>query len=251
MKPALRRFLLVLVGFVAWTEAGYLLSSRLHFVYRYEVVEEFQPLHGRLLLLVLIGLFLALGAWQAAGRKQATDGWGGAGAGAWMIACAAIPVLEGLRRVGVALPRMFGEPLFFAFASGMTAWLAARHVPWTQRGPRLPERVPWFWCVVAAAVGCAAWWYYQADVAYSHYLLGYHDFADFARRVANTWEGRGLLMRSPLWPVFFDHVNPGLLLLVPLWGLWPDARLFLLAQAVCLALPAVLVYAIARRLGTP
>ncbi len=131
----------------------------------------------------------------------------------------------------------------------MAAWTTIRRVPWGQPGPQLAARIPWFWYVAAATVGCGAWWYYQAEAAYSNYLLGFHDFADFARRVANTWEGHGFLARSPLWPAFFDHVNPGLVLLVPFWGLWPDARLFLLVQAVCLALPSLLVYAIARRLG--
>ena len=56
-------------------------------------------------------------------------------------------------------------------------------------------------------------------------------------------------METPSWPVFWDHFNPGLALLAPLWGLWPDARLFFVIQAICLALPAPLVYAIARQMG--
>jgi uncharacterized membrane protein len=80
-------------------------------------------------------------------------------------------------------------------------------------------------------------------------LLGYHDFGHFARRIVNTWEGRGWLMESPGVPAFWDHFNPGLVLLAPGWGLWPDARLFILLQAVCLASPALFVFGIARRSG--
>ena len=64
-------------------------------------------------------------------------------------------------------------------------------------------------------------------------MLGYHDFGHFAYRVASTWEGRGFLLETPSLPAFWDHFNPGLALLAPLWGLWPDAQA-LLAAAGCL-----------------
>jgi uncharacterized membrane protein len=99
------------------------------------------------------------------------------------------------------------------------------------------------------AVACGAWWYYQAAAAYNDYLLGFNDFGHFGWRVASTWQGRGFLQETLSLPAFWDHFNPGLALLAPLWGLWPDARLFLLIQAVCLALPAPVVYGIARRVG--
>jgi uncharacterized membrane protein len=95
----------------------------------------------------------------------------------------------------------------------------------------------------------AAWWFYQGEQAYRDYQLGYPDFADYARRVANTWEGRGFLAKSPNWPAFYDHFNPGLALLAPLWGLWPDARLVILIQAMALAAPAAPIAGLARRFG--
>ena len=109
--------------------------------------------------------------------------------------------------------------------------------------------IPWRAVVWLLAVSCCGWWYYEAQQAYDNYLLGYNDFGHFGWRVANTWEGRGFLLETPSLPAFWDHFNPGLALLAPLWGLWPDPRLFLLIQAICLALPSPAVYGIARRLG--
>ncbi|MHB8903307.1 MAG: DUF2079 domain-containing protein, partial [Thermoguttaceae bacterium] len=109
--------------------------------------------------------------------------------------------------------------------------------------------IPWAWVVWMAALLLGGWWYLQAVEAYDHFLLGFNDFAHFGQRVANTWAGRGFLMETPSLPPFWDHFNPGLALLAPLWGLWPDARLFMLVQAACLLLTAPIVYATARQLG--
>ena len=110
---------------------------------------------------------------------------------------------------------------------------------------------PAFWrlALVALVTLAAAWWFYQGEQSYGDYQLGYPDFAEYAHRVVNTWQGRGFLARPPNWPVFFDHFNPGLALLAPLWGLWPDARLVILIQALALAAPAAFVAALARDLG--
>jgi uncharacterized membrane protein len=67
--------------------------------------------------------------------------------------------------------------------------------------------------------------------------------------VVNTWEGRGFLNEAPGVPAYWDHFNPALALLVPLWAVWQDAKLFLLLQAICLASPAPLVFWIARAGG--
>ena len=95
----------------------------------------------------------------------------------------------------------------------------------------------------------AAWWFYEGEQSYRDYQLGYPDFAEYAHRIVNTWEGRGFLARPPNWPAFYDHFNPGLALLAPLWGLWPDARLIILIQALSLAAPAAFVAGLARRFG--
>ena len=116
---------------------------------------------------------------------------------------------------------------------------------WTSRLPaQTPQAVTWLLTVAAGG-----WWYLQGCAALDGFLLGYHDFGHFAFRVASTWEGRGFLLETPSLPAFWDHFNPGLALLAPLWGLWPDAKLFILLQAICLAAPAPLVFRIARLWG--
>jgi uncharacterized membrane protein len=53
-------------------------------------------------------------------------------------------------------------------------------------------------------------------------------------------------------PLFGDHASYILVLVAPLYWIWPDPRLLLLLQVVWLAVPAVCVYLIGRRrLGSP
>jgi len=167
----------------------------------------------------------------------------------WLLVAWFVPLLDLLRLAGWDIPHTFFEPILVAGVTGAAAWGIAPHIEGAAEGRGRAAKVPWLTAVWILAIACGAWWYCEAQRAYDNYLLGYNDFGHFARRVANTWEGRGFLMESPGLPAFWDHFNPGLAWLAPLWGLWPDARLFLVIQAVCLALPAPLVYAIVRRLG--
>ena len=48
-------------------------------------------------------------------------------------------------------------------------------------------------------------------------------------------------------PLFGDHASYILVLVAPLYWIWPDPRLLLLLQVVWLAVPAVCVYLIGRR----
>ncbi len=160
-----------------------------------------------------------------------------------------IPILDLLRIEGVSIPMTFFEPLLLAAITGAAAGATADVFHAAAQRTRLPFAIPWRAIVWLLAVPCCGWWYYQGQQAYNNYLLGYNDFGHFGWRVANTWEGRGFLLETPSLPAFWDHFNPGLALLAPLWGLWPDPRLFLLIQAVCLAAPAAAVYGIARRLA--
>jgi uncharacterized membrane protein len=53
-------------------------------------------------------------------------------------------------------------------------------------------------------------------------------------------------------PLFGDHGSYILVLVAPLYWLWPDPRLLLVLQVICLAIPAVSIYLIGtRRLGSP
>ncbi|MCY2992570.1 MAG: DUF2079 domain-containing protein [Planctomycetota bacterium] len=167
----------------------------------------------------------------------------------WLAAAYVIPLLDVLRIAGVPVPLSFLEPLGFIALTGFVAADLAQGSPSLARFAPRVHRFAWLGLVWLLTVAAGVWWYGQGLAAYDSYLLGYHDFGHFAWRVANTWEGRGFLQETPSLPAFWDHFNPGLALLAPLWGLWPDAQLFILLQAICLALPAPLVFGIARVWG--
>ena len=229
---------------VVWMWALALLSTRDHLVDFYEVLASAPVVWGfivlpiwRLLLILAGGVFWCwVGVHQAAGEDRVPS------SSRWLLLAVAIPALDLLRGAGLPLAATFSEPLWLSFVTGMAAsrWGETR---WRwQGGPR---------ACVAAVLGLVAaatsWWYWEAVADYRDFMLGYHDFGHFALRVINTWEGRGWLLETPSLPAFWDHFNPGLALLAPLWGLWPDARVFLVLQAFCLALPGLLAYGIARR----
>jgi uncharacterized membrane protein len=241
----------VLCG-VGWTWALTLLAAREHLTADYEVIPHPIPLWGNLGLpgpILLLALGVGLGVAIACGHAVRTAGQFWTPPIRWLMCSWLIPVLDLLRATGVPIPVTFLEPVLVAGVTGaavgtMTVLL---HIATSQR--RVWPAIPWAALVWLLAVLCCAWWYYEGQQAYNDYRLGYNDFGHFGFRVASTWEGRGFLMETPSLPAFWDHFNPGLTLLAPLWGIWPDPRLFILIQAVCLAVPAPLVYAIARRMG--
>lgn len=118
----------------------------------------------------------------------------------------------------------------------------------TQLGSRDRSRL-WSGLVWGATLACGCWWFAQSQLAYASFMLGFNDCGHFAQRVANTAAGRGWLLETPVLPAFWDHFNPGLTLLVPLWWIWPSMQLIFLVQAAALAGCAPLVMAVARRFG--
>jgi len=243
---------LAIFAAVGWGWAVALLMTREHWTACYAVASAAPPLWGalalsnvRLLTVCLAGTLVAI-LCRRVGKRS---GRALPPPTRWLLAAWIVPLLDLLRLAGRDLPHTFLEPILVAGVTGAAAWGIAPHVAIATEGRGRAAKVPWLAAVWILAIACGTWWYCEAQRAYDNYLLGYNDFGHFARRVVNTWEGRGFLMETPGLPAFWDHFNPGLALLAPLWGLWPDVRLFFLIQAVCLALPAPLVYAIARRLG--
>ena len=273
VTTAAKLYAAAIAGGVGWTWAVTLLASRQYLTGNYYVLSPCPHLWGGIGLPVPL-LFLLLGAGAcmavASGHAVRPTGRFWAVPIRWWMCSWLIPVLDLLRIEGVSIPMTFLEPLLLAAITGAAAGATADAVlAAAQRTrlrsvegdspifagakigtvPRLPFAIPWRAVVWLLVVLCGGWWYYQGQQTYDNYLLGYNDFGHFGWRVANTWAGRGFLLETPSLPAFWDHFNPGLALLTPLWGLWPDARLFLLIQAVCLAAPALAVDGIARRLG--
>jgi uncharacterized membrane protein len=265
----------IAVAAMGWSWAVALLSTREHLTAVYTVLSAAPPLWGffalsnaSLAVVVLAGALLGVLAHAASkGSGQSVPS-----PTQWLLGAWVVPLADLVRCLGLRIPFTFFEPIVVAGITGAAVRgivLAAgtRQTDGPTKG--IASRGPigaapgWrrAWSILRSssalqlaalwglALAAAAWWYLESCRAYNDYLLGYNDFGHFAWRVVNTWEGRGFLMETPGWPAFWDHFNPGLALLAPLWGLWPDARLFFLIQAICLALPAPLVFAIARRLG--
>jgi uncharacterized membrane protein len=170
-----------------------------------------------------------------------------------------IPLLFWLMRVAeVAVwPAQFWEVVWIAAWTGLSfgelaRFTAARNPEQVQaqeqvrRVPTLESSV-----LILLSVLTAGWWFGQSVEYYRNFLLGYNDFGHFLQRVANTAAGRGVLLESPVLPMFWDHFNPGLLLLVPLWKLYPSVNLIFALQAGSLAVCSLLIYAISRRIGHP
>ncbi len=93
------------------------------------------------------------------------------------------------------------------------------------------------------------WWFIQSLSFYRNFLLGFNDFGHFIQRVANTVHGNGILLESPVLPTFWDHFNPGLLLLVPIWYVCPNVSSIFFLQAAALSGSSLLVYRLARQLN--
>jgi uncharacterized membrane protein len=245
---------------IGWTWAVTLLAARQHLTGNYDVLSAGPPLWGNIGLstpFLAVALAIGLIAAISSGHAVRSAGRFWAPTVRWLMCSWLIPGLDLLRLSGVAIPATFLEPLWLAAITGAAAGTAAdvfvasaarKETDGSSLARKL-EHFPWIVLVWLLAILCCGWWYYEGQQAYSNYLLGYNDFGHFGWRVANTWEGRGFLLETPSLPAFWDHFNPGLALLAPLWAIWPDPRLFLLIQAICLAAPAPLVHGIARRLG--
>ena len=108
------------------------------------------------------------------------------------------------------------------------------------------------WLVVGALA--AIWSLVVAWLAVTEHLAfntGY-DLATFAQVVWATAKGRPFYTSLTAGTANFLglHFSPLLAVLAPFYGIWPDARLLLIAQAVVLAIGAIPLFVVARtRLG--
>jgi uncharacterized membrane protein len=232
-----------------WTCAGAALSSRTQLVFSYETLVSTPPQFeilaaSNVALLVLLFTATALPVSVYRGRENSRQQVRSAIA---LSALAALPLLLVVARCfveSVPLPH-YWEPVWFAAFSGLAAYQIGSSTVngWSDR--RAVCRI----VLVCFVVVAAAWWYGQSDFYYRNFQLGFNDFGHFTQRVANTAEGRGFLMESPVLPTYWDHFNPGLALLVPAWLAWPDVRLVFVIQSICLAGSALAIASIARKMG--
>ena len=165
---------------------------------------------------------------------------------------AAVPLLfVSILRQGAMLPRSFQNPhvlelMWFSTWSGLSMFrcdiepIAKRYF-----------RSTWSYITILTVAVIAVTWFWtqQAWQYHQDFRLGFNDFGHFTWRLANTWNGRGWLLESPTLPIFWDHFNPGIVLIAPLWG-WTKTPLAIFAlHGLSLSLNAYLIFAITRKLG--
>lgn len=240
-----------LLAGVIWAWAVGLLATRHHLVGFYRVIPGAPSLWGPVVLpipLLLLILVLAILLVALCHRYLRENGDRFPRALRWLSLSSLVPLADFLRLLGLPIPLTFVEPLLLAAVTAFAVAEMVASLPSPPWGQEREASLPWLGLVCCLAIGLGISWYWQSVGAYNQFLLGFNDFGHFGQRVANTWAGRGFLMETPSLPPFWDHFNPGLALLAPLWGLCPDPRLFMFLQALCLAVSAPIVFAVARQL---
>ena len=232
---------------VFWIATGAVLSTRFHLVLFYETratvspaLEIFAVSQSAFLVLAITGLFFPILV-----RYSTQEGPWKFGLGCGL--AATLPLfLVFLRCVIDAVPQpQIWEAVWFSVFTGFAFGSLSRSCV-------LPVQISkeyWHALLGLSTVGAFGWWLFQSHSYYQDYRLGFNDFGHFSQRIANTASGRGFLLETLVLPIFWDHFNPGLALLAPVWAVWPSVYMVFAAQALCLVLPAILLASIVTKLG--
>ncbi len=243
---------------VIWGWLTLAMSSRVYFLLPYAVLPTVTPelepfgtsLFGGFFLLAMLAIWL-IGYWHCNRQSAACQHRAYAYLAISCLPCVAIccRVFD----VPIFPPHMV-EVLWTCAWTGLSFGELARVFQPHEGEKQEAVRPTWFsgriglLLVAFVSCACASWWYAQSQHYFQNFMLGYNDFGHFLQRVANTAAGRGILMESPVLPMFWDHFNPGLIALVPFWKLFPTASLVFVLQAFSLAGSALLIFKIGKRL---
>jgi uncharacterized membrane protein len=251
-----------------WLATGASLATRTYFVFNYAAYANLPP-HLEVIgfpLAVVPILLLALVSLRFGGKAEPSSDpverrlWGWRSTVCLLVACVPLgtgwltmilrPTPNGIIQVGV------WEPILFAVMTGLAHY-------WSDGSgiESLRDRITkvfessWhsFGLLCVFTMGVGTWWFLQSKYLFDSFQLGFNDFGHFLLRVIHTARGQGFLMEAPFLPTYWDHFNPGVALLVPLWWIWPKPELVFFLQAFALAGSSLLVYgiALAHRLGKP
>ena len=133
--------------------------------------------------------------------------------------------------------------------SGLVVLRVARRPAGAHSGLGMPSRLAHH-AIPALAVCYAAWLVLLTWTRHRSLQTYGCDLGIFDNVLWNTVHGRFLHSAVLNRHFFGEHASPILLLLAPLYALWPDARLLLAVQAAALAWAALPLYRMAaRRLG--
>lgn len=181
-------------------------------------------------LLEVLGL-----AWSAPSSPSASsDGWVSLGSVYWFVGWS-----------GLSFARLGG--IIFGIGDRKSPTIeTATEMKADARSPSHKASILSFGSIVFVSLMCATWWVLQSYHYHQSFMLGFNDYGHFMQRVSNTANGRGFLLETPVLPIFWDHFNPGLALLVPLWKIYPDVTLAFYLQASALALSSLGIWFVAR-----
>lgn len=246
---------LILSAAFGWLLALLIMAGRIHLVMGYSVLpigpawlEPFLAPSSSIalgvMMLAVLGLLSRQAISEVYGRVSIKRTFG------LLLVAATLPLVSStIRAIDLwSASPSYWEPLWFSGWTGAAFAYLVNFRPLRSSTSSVWWSRPTAWIVFASCI-VGLWWYVQSNRYYSDFLLGFNDFGHFAQRVANTAAGRGFLLESPVLPPFWDHFNPGLVLLVPLWWLVPTVQWFFAIQAGCLAGSGLLVALLARGLG--
>ena len=245
----------IAVTALLWFIAATSIASRIHFVMGYSTHAagpvQLEPLLASNSAWAFALCAMGLWCWLVVSVSREAVSHNADVSAAWAVRfllLALIPPLAAMlsRMAQIGPTPSYWEPLWFSGWSGVSFACLVQSWPAVARIDAALRRWDVGLILLGVSMGTLGWTWQSIDY-YSNFLLGYNDFGHFAQRVANTASGNGVLLESPVLPMFWDHFNPGLLLLVPLWTLFPNAVVFFVLQAFSLSSGAFFVWAIARQ----
>jgi uncharacterized membrane protein len=94
-----------------------------------------------------------------------------------------------------------------------------------------------------------AFYFWQQVRYWNNLALGYADCGEHASLFYNTVSNPHELFLSvnPTKPIFWDHFYPGVVVLTPLWLLWPGLKMIIALQIICILGVSLPLYWIARQ----
>ncbi|CEG85551.1 MULTISPECIES: DUF2079 domain-containing protein [Propionibacterium] len=113
-----------------------------------------------------------------------------------------------------------------------------------------PQRHPQLWLALICLIALAA--YLVTSIVKFNRLRDGMDITIFDQAIRSFAQGHAgyTTLKAPGMPIFGDHFHPIILTMVPLYWLWDDPRMLLIAQGICIAWAGWLLGRLAiRRLG--
>jgi len=148
----------------------------------------------------------------------------------WLRASWPLTVVSALLLVAAGLGRSRELYAVILYATAL-GWTVAR--AW-RPGPTARLIRPLAILLVVGGALLGSYYFRQQVTDWRDLTLGYHGIGENVRVLQNTASRpHELFLRvNPEYPLFFDHVVPGVLPLVPLWALWPTVKLLMVLQVL-------------------